>query len=184
MKILKLRWIDVIIVALFIPPYIYNPYIQNAFINILFPNSLCKNIKHPPNNDNFYSLIKTATETFKLTIKGVIHIGANEGQEKNIYKTFNINNILWIEADPKLAQTLNDSINHNDEPGIQVANFAASNVNKQSTFFKTNNNGLSSSILKLKKHKTIFPSIVQTEEFPVTPDFVTCTKKSLKTLGL
>ena len=169
----NLRIIDVFILILFIPVYLYNPYIHTALTKIFFRHEAYHQYQYhsPTNNangDNFYYLLKTATSIFNINIKGIIHIGANIGQEQPIYNNFEIKNILWIEADPSLAEKLKNSVKANNNQDIKVANFAASNVNNSGVFFKTNNNGLSSSLLKLKKHKIIFPDIIETAELPIT----------------
>ena len=44
-------------------------------------------------------IITDLKEYFNKPLKGAIHIGAHEGEEKIWYKDNNINPIIWIDAD-------------------------------------------------------------------------------------
>lgn len=37
---------------------------------------------------------------------GVIHIGANSGQERDHYKKLGVQRVIWIEADPEIYEIL------------------------------------------------------------------------------
>lgn len=49
-------------------------------------------------------------DTFLKNTTGLIHIGANEGQERFHYKKYNISKVLWIEADPSMFKKLQKNI--------------------------------------------------------------------------
>lgn len=46
---------------------------------------------------------------FLKHITGVMHIGANTGQERDLYKKYNLN-VLWIEPIPKIYEKLEKNI--------------------------------------------------------------------------
>lgn len=83
--------------------------------------------------------------------KGVIHIGAHLMEEKNDYISNGLFNTIWIEANP----TLYKSIKNN---GI-VYNYVVSDKDDTLVNFNITNNGQSSSILDLDKHKIHHPQI-------------------------
>lgn len=125
-----------------------------------------KNIQPPP--VGVTNLMERATQTFSLSPKGVIHIGAHTGEEAELYKAYNIKNVLWIEADPKLAENLRQKVAVDScSKEIKVACFAASDKNGTGNFLITNNEGASSSLLKMKKHLEHSPNIHVIETIPV-----------------
>jgi len=46
-----------------------------------------------------------------INVKGLIHIGAFYGQEKNVYNNLGIHNVVWIEANPDYEEIIKN--NHN-----------------------------------------------------------------------
>lgn len=119
--------------------------------------------------------------TFGIPKKGIIHIGARYAEELDIYQSYNIPNILWIEADPEAEAQLKSVIaNH---PNSHLAMFAATDKNGRITFHKTSNDGHSSSILSLNKHLLHYPTIVESKTFEVEQkridDFLSPSEKAL-----
>lgn len=49
-------------------------------------------------------------DIFLKEVNGVIHIGANEGQEREHYKKYGLQKVLWIEADPEAFKKLKKNI--------------------------------------------------------------------------
>lgn len=87
-------------------------------------------------------------------IHGVIHIGAHKAQERCHYLTVGLRRIIWIEADPRLAQWLEE---HCDEP---VFNYAICDTDHaQRDLYIANNDGVSSSILWPKEHLFRHPGV-------------------------
>lgn len=117
-------------------------------------------------NDNINDFLEIAKFKFKIDLKGVIHIGASYAQEQAIYDFFGFKNILYIEADPEVFSKLQEKFNSKSNENVKIANFAASNYNGVANFFRTNNY-LSSSLLKLNKHKIWFPEINLAKEIIV-----------------
>jgi FkbM family methyltransferase len=96
-------------------------------------------------------------DTFLKNTTGLIHIGANEGQERFHYKKYNIRKVLWIEADPITFKKLKKNIS--SFKNQKAINYLLLNKNKKTIFNVSSNNGNSSSILKLYEHKNIYPEI-------------------------
>jgi FkbM family methyltransferase len=67
---------------------------------------------------------------YNLKINGVIHVGAHHGQEHNIYKQLNINNIVYFEPVKKTFDTLKDKVSD-----ALLYNVALGNDNKDIEMF-------------------------------------------------
>ena len=92
--------------------------------------------------------------------KGVFHIGANTGQEFDAYMAQGIMDQVWIEPIPYIFEQLlcNVSIN----PSARCIQACVSDVSLQNKIFRiTNNNGESSSFLKLKEHLQYHPTVLE-----------------------
>ena len=90
-------------------------------------------------------------------IKGVIHVGANTGQERYFYNLFDLN-VLWIEPIPEIYQRLKYNLKDFDKQ-ICINELITDKNDKYYDFFVTNNDGLSSSLFELKLHKKIWPHV-------------------------
>lgn len=94
-------------------------------------------------------LVKYGTPT------GIIHIGAHKMEERDYYLDSNINDIIWVEANPALVNISIDKL----LPTEHLYNHAVSDVDGQTCNLNITNNGMSSSILKLDVHKQYYPNI-------------------------
>jgi FkbM family methyltransferase len=94
-------------------------------------------------------------------VKGVIHIGAFYGQEKNKYTNLGINNVIWIEANPNYEGIIRENVG-NDK--IIIA--GVGNVNN-TLKFNVANNGQSSSFLEFGTHLDEHPGINFSEKIDV-----------------
>lgn len=93
--------------------------------------------------------------------KGVIHIGAHLMEERSDYLSYELKNTIWIEANPKVysqIEFINDG-SYSD----RVYNYVISDVDNKIHNLHITNNGQSSSILELDKHRTHHPHIYVTE---------------------
>jgi FkbM family methyltransferase len=89
--------------------------------------------------------------------KGIIHIGAHLMEERSDYISQGLYNTIWIEANPKVYSNIKFV---NDESNDERAfNYAISDEDNKLYEFNITNNGQSSSILKLDKHKIHHPQI-------------------------
>ena len=90
-------------------------------------------------------------------VSGVIHVGANTGQERNAYKKFGLR-VVWIEPAPETFQTLKTNLaGYADQLAFQY--LVTDRDNSEYTFHIANNGGASSSILELGMHKDIWPEV-------------------------
>lgn len=96
---------------------------------------------------------------------GIIHIGAHLMEERDAYLRYDINNILWVEANPKIFNQISSIPKNTNEI---ILNSAISNTDGDIVNFHITNNGQSSSILELDKHKEYYPNISVYDIIPVT----------------
>lgn len=90
-------------------------------------------------------------------VSGVIHIGANVGQERHIYKHHGLM-VLWIEPIPNVFLTLSKNIaRFPNQHAIQA--LIADEDDMETQLHIANNNGASSSVLELKHHQDIWPEV-------------------------
>lgn len=88
---------------------------------------------------------------------GVIHVGANAGQERDLYARHKLK-VAWIEPVPEQFEKLRQNIRSlPDQRAINA--LIADTDGKPYTFHVSNNDGLSSSILELHGHKDIWPDV-------------------------
>lgn len=98
--------------------------------------------------------------------KGVIHIGAHLMEERDDYISHDLKNTIWIEANPETFNKINFI---NSELCTEKAyNYAISDVDDEIVILNITNNGQSSSILELEKHKIHHPHIFVTEKISVS----------------
>lgn len=100
--------------------------------------------------------LRELIDEFHLRIKGVIHIGAHEAEEYDVYIENGISpeNQCWIEALPDKVRSIRERF-----PDLCVINAVLSNVKDASVIFHVTNNFQSSSILPLKDHLIEHPHI-------------------------
>jgi FkbM family methyltransferase len=97
--------------------------------------------------------------------KGIIHIGAHLAEERGVYVQNNLNNTIWIEANPKIFQHISYLNNVNN--GEMALNYLISDIDDKEYVFNVTNNGQSSSILDLDKHKIHHPHIFVSEQLNI-----------------
>ncbi|MEE3715590.1 FkbM family methyltransferase [Tumidithrix elongata RA019] len=103
----------------------------------------------------------------QISPRGVIHIGAHEGQELVSYSAMGITPILLIEANPNIFEDLQiyaQSFANRDK--ITCVNCAISNTNGMANFHITSYDQ-SSSLLPLKQHREIYPTIEEVAQIEV-----------------
>lgn len=90
-------------------------------------------------------------------VSGVIHVGANSGQERAYYNDLNLD-ILWIEPIPEVFKKL--EINIQKYPKQKALQALITDQDGDThTLHIAKNDGESSSIFELDKHKDIWPDI-------------------------
>ncbi len=89
--------------------------------------------------------------------KGVVHVGAHEGAEVELYLKLGFTKILLIEANPLHAENLVRKFANTAE--VKVVHCAATSEPGFLELNVTSGDGQSSSILALGKHSEIYPTI-------------------------
>ncbi len=90
-------------------------------------------------------------------IRGLIHIGANEGQERQFYAAFGLD-VLWIEPIPNVFAALKRNLS--EFPGQRALNYLVTDEDrKEHELHIADNGGASSSILDLAEHTKMYPHI-------------------------
>lgn len=96
-------------------------------------------------------------DRFLKQVPGVIHIGANDGGERDSYARRNLR-VIWIEPNPEIFEILKQNLQ--GYSGQQAFQYLVTDKDEaEYEFHIANNNGLSSSILDLKLHKELCPQI-------------------------
>jgi FkbM family methyltransferase len=94
---------------------------------------------------------------FLNQVSGVVHIGANEGQERTLYQQLGLS-VIWIEPNPEVYEKLQSNlIGFRDQKAYQY--LVADCDDKEFDFHISNNNGESSSIMKFALHKELWPDV-------------------------
>lgn len=89
--------------------------------------------------------------------RGVIHVGANVGQERHLYADHGLA-VLWIEPIPNVFATLVENIRQ--EPRQRAINaLLLDNDDSEQLLHVASNNGESSSVFDLHMHRDIWPEI-------------------------
>lgn len=117
------------------------------------------------NLNRFASLIKKIfrkdPDKFLKKVSGVVHVGANSGQERDLYNTLGLN-VIWIEPIPELFTQLKANIN-DFKSQLAFQALITDVDDKEYIFHIANNYGASSSILELKQHIDIWPGVRYTK---------------------
>jgi len=96
-------------------------------------------------------------DRFFKSVSGVIHVGANTGQEREYYRKLGLR-VLWIEPIPRVFEELKlNLVEYPKQQAIQA--LVTDKDNETYDFHVANNNGASSSILEIKECRDIWPSI-------------------------
>ena len=101
------------------------------------------------------SWFKRNPDRFLEELKGVIHVGANVGQERDIYEHYNLD-VIWVEPIPEVYETLKKNlVAYDRQKSYQY--LITDKENETYDFHVADNSGLSSSIFDFKDHKDIWP---------------------------
>lgn len=94
---------------------------------------------------------------YNIKPKGVLHVGANVGEEAPVYDQLGIKHVCWIEANPEIIPQL--KIN-TQKYGHKVIHALIGDVEGlELPFHVSNNASQSSSILELATHKVAHPEV-------------------------
>jgi len=94
--------------------------------------------------------------------RGLIHVGANAGQERLLYEDHDLT-VFWVEPIPKVFAELETNIA--SMPLQRCARALVAEEDGQELVFNiSSNGGASSSILDLAGHRDIWPDVVYVEQ--------------------
>jgi FkbM family methyltransferase len=94
---------------------------------------------------------------FLRSVRGVVHVGANVGQERELYRRYDLD-VVWIEPLPDVFATLVANIaGFPRQRAIECLVTDRDDVPYE--FNVANNGGESSSILALKEHRDLWPKV-------------------------
>ncbi len=94
---------------------------------------------------------------FLRSCRSVVHVGANTGQERDLYARDNLD-VLWIEPIPAVyAQLVHNIREYPHQRALQA--LITNRAGDMRTLNIASNNGASSSILDFALHKDIWPEI-------------------------
>lgn len=114
-------------------------------------------------------LIKTAfrrnPNRFLRHVTGVVHVGANTGQERYLYHKHSLD-VVWIEPIPEVFNRLAAHL-RGFEKQVALQALVTDLDNEEYTFHVSSNDGLSSSIFELKHHRDIWPNVSYVKSLPV-----------------
>ena len=93
--------------------------------------------------------------------KGIIHLGAHLAEELNDYLEFNIKDVIWVEANPRLYEELKVKINGTNHIAISELLSDVDGVEMKFNIAKNyyNGNYQSSSVLEFGSHEINHPHI-------------------------
>lgn len=96
--------------------------------------------------------------------KGIIHIGAHLREERTEYILNGVTNLVWVEANKKIYE---ESLKKGLLEQERFFNEVITDCDNDTLEFKITNNGQSSSVLNLDRHKIYYPNIYVTETVQV-----------------
>lgn len=112
-------------------------------------------------------------ERYNINPKGVLHIGANKGEEAPVYLQLGVTKQIWIEANPEIYIDLKETLRNN--PDAMAFNYAIGDIDSVPTVLHVSNNGgQSSSLLNLGTHKTQHPDVHYVKDIPVVMRRIDC----------
>jgi FkbM family methyltransferase len=103
-------------------------------------------------------------EFWGIQPNGVLHIGAHLGEESSGYEEFGWGPVIWVEAQPKLAQLLRLKLDSSSNRVIQAAVWDTDDVKLN---LHVASNSMSSSLLEFGSHSDSYPEITYVDEIQV-----------------
>jgi FkbM family methyltransferase len=97
------------------------------------------------------------SDRFLRAARGVVHVGANSGQERDLYTRLGLA-VIWVEPLPELFAELSTNIaSLPSQRAFQC--LVTDRDDAEYDFHVANNRGESSSILDLEEHKDVWPKV-------------------------
>jgi FkbM family methyltransferase len=99
-------------------------------------------------------------------IRGIVHIGANDGGERRLYERLGLD-VLWVEAMPDTFKSLEKNLA--GFPRQRALNYLLVDQDGvKTTFNVASNSGASSSVFKFADHAKIWPDVHFVDELELT----------------
>lgn len=109
---------------------------------------------------------KTLIEKYKIKPQGVLHVGANTGQEAEVYYANGVQRTIWIEADPAVFYQLERNLEkYPNALAFEAACWYVDGAPMELNV--TDNNSESSSLLPMGTHSIVHPSVKVVKHEPV-----------------
>lgn len=105
----------------------------------------------------FAILFKKDPNWILKKISGVVHVGANTGQEIKLYAGYGLS-VVWIEPIPDIYEKLQSNLIGISNQ-IAIKGLVTDQENVEYQFHLANNGGASSSILEFSLHQDIWPDV-------------------------
>ena len=103
---------------------------------------------------------------FLRKVRGVIHVGANSGQERLLYNELGLE-VIWIEPVPATFERLRANLE--EFPKQRAYRYLITDEDdREYVFHISNNEAASSSILPIAKHKQMWPDVEYTDAITLT----------------
>lgn len=103
--------------------------------------------------------------SFLRQTHGLVHVGANQGQERGLYAALNLR-VIWIEPIPEVFEQLSRNIA--GLPEQRALNLLITGQDGQQCEFHIANNSESSSILDLSRHAEMWPEVAYARTISLT----------------
>ena len=111
-------------------------------------------------------IIRGHPDAYLKAAKGVIHVGANEGQERRLYAKHDLR-VVWIEPIPSVFQTLEENIkSYSKQRAIRA--LITDREGASYTLHIASNNGAASSIYDMHHCKDIWPEVTYVDQLSLT----------------
>lgn len=99
--------------------------------------------------------VKDLREFWRVRPTGVVHVGAHSAEEEGDYEAFGFGPVVWVEAQPLLAQQLKTRI----KPPSTVLQALVWDVSGEEMPLKLTNNSQSSSVFEFGTHEIHHPDV-------------------------
>ena len=108
------------------------------------------------------------TTNFLSNVQSIIHVGANEGQERDLYAEHGLS-VLWVETLPTVYSILKANLaGYPRQTAVQA--LVTDRAGQRHTFHVSSNIAASSSIFDFALHRDIWPEVVFTHDVELTSD--------------
>lgn len=119
----------------------------------------------------FFQVDSSLVDSFLKEVPGVIHIGANTGQEREYYASLGLN-VLWVEPIPAVFEVLRSNISGFANQRA-CRHLLAAEHGVEYTLHIADNDGASSSIFNPAKHRKLHPDIHFVQDLRITATTLT-----------